>query len=353
MNTISLQKHSLLSPFSIVPPPGGRLCNILLVSFFLLFTTFGIAQAPEQFSCQGVVRDASNSLISNATLGVQITIRQGSVSGANVYRETHEPVTNEAGLYSFEIGSGEVVNGSLSAIDWEMGPFFIEQAIDLAGGTNYGLMSTTELLSVPYAKYAKTVDRAAHVTMADTAASVGSAGLFGIAIGTVMIYGGDGTNLPNGWLLCNGSTFDQSTYPALFNLIGNTYGTAPSGQFRVPDFKGRGPMGQDASQTEFDALGQTGGFKTHTLQLNELPLHDHGDTDLDGRHRHNVGSRGFIYNTNLLGEDGGPGGNGSSSDFQSTRSAGSHPHSIGTQGGGGAHNNLQPYYTLNFIIKAN
>lgn len=311
------------------------------------------AQAPDRISYQAVVRGFNNDLIANTEIGVRVTILQGSPVGANVYRERHAPTTNAAGLVTLQIGAGSVLNGSLAAINWEAGPYFVEQAIDLAGGTNYSLTSTTELLSVPYALYAKTVDRAAQVAIADTATSVSDAGLLGLSVGTVLLFGGGETAVPTGWLLCDGAAHDVTTYPALFSLIGTTYGSAP-GQFRVPDLRGRGPIGRDASQTEFAALGQTGGSKTHTLALNELPPHNHGNTVAAGEHQHNVGTRGFFISMVLAGVNTNPGGDGSgNTPFQSTFTTGAHSHTISSQGGSGAHNNLQPYLAINFIIKAN
>ncbi|WP_282784738.1 phage tail protein [Phaeodactylibacter xiamenensis] len=332
-----------------------QLKDTLLPVFFLLyFTSHTIAQSPQQFSCQGVVRDASAHLISNATIGVQITIRQGGAAGANVFQETHSTVTNGAGIFAIEIGTGQTENGSLSAINWEMGPFFIEQAIDLAGGNNYSLTSTTELLSVPYTLYASKVDRANQVAVADTAAGVSNAGLLGLSIGTVMLFAGDDTTVPNGWLLCDSTAYDTTAYSALYSLIGSAYGTAPAGKFRVPDLRGRGPMGFDPNQTEFETLGKTGGSNTHTLTLSELPAHDHGGAQEAGSHRHNVGTRGFFISMTLASVSTKPGGNGSASGFKSTRpNDQTHSHSVSSQGSSNAHNNLQPYYTINFIIKAN
>lgn len=331
--------------------PISRLRALLSLAAFLAVGLLW-GQAPDRISYQAVVRDANNDLIANSQLGVRITILQGSPGGANVYRERHAPTTSAAGLVSLQIGGGSVQNGSLAAINWSAGPYFVEQAIDLTGGTNYNLTSTTELVSVPYALYARTVDRAAQVAIADTAAAVSDAGLLGLSVGTVLLYAGDGTAVPNGWLLCDGAAYDGSTYPALFNLIGTTYGSAP-GQFRVPDLRGRGAMGRDPNQGEFAALGQTGGSKTHTLTVNELPAHDHGGTEAAGNHRHFVGTRGFFISMVLAGVNTNPGGDGSVDGFRSTFSVGSYTHSIASEGGGGAHNNLQPYFTLNFIIKAN
>jgi hypothetical protein len=114
------------------------------------------AQAPEGFKYQSVVRDASQNVVANQAVGMQMTILQGSASGTVVYQETFAPTTNAYGLVNIEIGTGSVVSGTFSSIDWANGPYFIETALDATGGTTYAVMGTSQLLSVPYALYAKT-----------------------------------------------------------------------------------------------------------------------------------------------------------------------------------------------------
>ncbi len=130
------------------------LCLILFCSS--LTTVF--AQSPQKISYQSVVRDASNNLLSNATIGVQISILQGSANGTNVYTETYNPnpQTNINGLVTLAIGTGIPSTGVFSNIDWANGPFFLRIGIDPTGGTDYTINGISELLSVPYALYAET-----------------------------------------------------------------------------------------------------------------------------------------------------------------------------------------------------
>jgi hypothetical protein len=126
---------------------------------FLLATVACVqlqAQAPQRLSYQAVIRDGSNTLVSNAAVGMRVSILQGSANGPAVYVETHAPSTNANGLVSLAVGGGTVVSGSMTAIDWANGPFFIQTETDPAGGTNYSITGTTQLLSVPYALYAET-----------------------------------------------------------------------------------------------------------------------------------------------------------------------------------------------------
>ncbi|MFN5831010.1 MAG: DUF1566 domain-containing protein, partial [Bacteroidota bacterium] len=112
------------------------------------------AQSPNKMSYQAVIRNASNVLVTNQAIGMRISILQTSPSGTAVYVETQSTTTNANGLVSIEIGGGTVVSGSFAGINWANGPFFIKTETDPAGGANYTITGTSQLLSVPYALYA-------------------------------------------------------------------------------------------------------------------------------------------------------------------------------------------------------
>lgn len=125
-----------------------------LFLFFCLVTTLS-AQLPDKFSFQSVIRDANNNLLANSTVGCRIAILQGSSNGNELYAERHTATTNTNGLLMLEVGSGSATTGSFNTIPWHAGPFFIKVETDLSGGFNYTLSMTSELLSVPFALYAK------------------------------------------------------------------------------------------------------------------------------------------------------------------------------------------------------
>ena len=114
------------------------------------------AQAPQSFSYQAVVRGTDNALVSNKKVGMKISLLQGSETGKAVYVETHTPTSNTNGLVSIAIGGGtkDASSTAFASIDWSKGPYFVKTETDAAGGTNYSLTTTSQLLSVPYALYA-------------------------------------------------------------------------------------------------------------------------------------------------------------------------------------------------------
>jgi hypothetical protein len=121
----------------------------------LLFTTLAFAQAPHKMSYQAVIRNASNMLVMNQAVGMRLSILQGSPSGTPVYVELHNPTTNANGLLSVEIGTGALVIGSFSNIDWTTGPYFIKTETDPLGGIVYTISGTSQMLTVPYAFFAE------------------------------------------------------------------------------------------------------------------------------------------------------------------------------------------------------
>jgi uncharacterized protein (TIGR02145 family) len=130
--------------------------SILFCLFLQMAMAF--AQAPEKMSYQAVVRNNNNVLVSNHSVGMRISILQGSATGTAVYTETQTPTTNANGLIAIEIGTGTVVSGTFANIDWANGPYFVKTETDPNGGTAYTLTSSNQLLSVPYALYAKKTD---------------------------------------------------------------------------------------------------------------------------------------------------------------------------------------------------
>ena len=149
-----------------------------------------------------------------------------------------------------------------------------------------------------------------------------------LPIGTIVPYGSN--DIPANWLLCDGRAVSRTTYANLFSVIGTTFGEGDgTTTFNLPDFRGKVPVGLDSEDTDFDTLGKTGGEKEHTLTISEMPSHTHS---------YNFSTSSSDWASRIpLGSNAGVGTTGSS---------------ISPTGGDEAHNNMQPYQIVNYIIKS-
>ncbi len=131
------------------------------ITFTLIVALFGIAaiaQTPDLISYQAVVRDASNMLVASQSVGVQVSVLETTAAGTAVYVETHTVTTNANGLATFQIGGGTVVSGVFADIEWGGDDHFLKVETDPTGGTNYTISGTSQLLRVPYALSARSVE---------------------------------------------------------------------------------------------------------------------------------------------------------------------------------------------------
>jgi hypothetical protein len=123
-----------------------------ILPFIIIFAFLAIpqcfSQVPQGIKYQAVARDAAGSILANTEVIFKISIIQGSADGTTVYDETHNTVTNKVGLVTLTVGQGET-DDNFSSIDWNNGPYFM--SVEINGIT----MGTSQLLSVPYALYAK------------------------------------------------------------------------------------------------------------------------------------------------------------------------------------------------------
>lgn len=131
--------------------------KIILLTLTIFICIGNYAQSPAFFYYQALVRNNSGELVVNQLIGVQIDILQGSTSGTSVYMETQEETTNSYGQLNLKIGSG-ITTDDINTIDWSNGPYFIQLKMDISGGSSYQLVGTSQILSVPYALHANTVE---------------------------------------------------------------------------------------------------------------------------------------------------------------------------------------------------
>lgn len=222
-------------------------------------------------------------------------------------------------------------------------------------------------------------------------------------IGTVQMFAGATTPVERGWLLCNGQEVSKTTYAKLYAVVGDSYttGNETEGNFRLPDFRGRVPVGVNSTYT----LGRKDGEATHTLtpaetatknhshtyakassptggtaiSVAQMPSHNHDSATVSGWVDLRSASAGSMF----LARGGGFSIGTDSETANSVSNTGnfakrskltfSHTHSHSNKGGGGthnhtvstasetttgnpsnangsAHNNMQPYLAINYII---
>jgi len=130
----------------------------LRIILFILLPLFGFSQAPQKINFQSILRNSGGEIVSNKAVSLRISILSGSITGNTVYSETHTKTTDASGLISLQIGNGTVFSGVFSAILWGNAAHFINLEADFNGGSNYVLLGTQELMSVPYALYASKTD---------------------------------------------------------------------------------------------------------------------------------------------------------------------------------------------------
>jgi len=177
-----------------------------------------------------------------------------------------------------------------------------------------------------------------------------------IPVGVVHDY--VGATAPTGWLLCYGQAVSRATYSDLFTLVSTAFGVGDGATtFNLPDFRGRIGVGTDnmggvdaTRLTSANTMGTAGGAETVTLTSGEVPAHTHtATTSSNGDHAHT-----YVRQADPGAGASGTGGFGYiDSGNSTTGTTGAHTHTLTTtsSGSGGAHSNMQPFITINKIIK--
>lgn len=126
-----------------------RVLVLILISGSLM------AQIPQSFKYQAVIRNSTGAVLVNQIVSLRISILQDSPLGNMVYIETHQIATNEYGIANINIGEGIVVTGVFKDITWGTTTHFVKTELDITGNEQYEFIGTSQLLSVPYALYAE------------------------------------------------------------------------------------------------------------------------------------------------------------------------------------------------------
>ena len=146
--------------------------RIYLSLTIVLMAFTSLAQPPQAFNYQAVVRHEGGAIISGQWVKLRISITQGSGGGTAVYTETHHVETNQYGLVNLAIGKGEQLAGAFSEIEWGEAAHFLKIELDPQGGNNFIEMGAAELLSVPYALFARAAAEGAVLYAAGTGISI-------------------------------------------------------------------------------------------------------------------------------------------------------------------------------------
>ena len=201
-----------------------------------------------------------------------------------------------------------------------------------------------------------------------------------VLIGSITAYAGH--TVPEGYMICDGSTLNKADYPELFDIIGTVYGGDGVTTFKLPNLLGKVITCVDVNDTDLDTVGKTGGAKTVTLTTNQMPSHTHTFTGSTHNHSGSVGGAtavdgnagyalvsppGLDWSTASGAGIGGsdhsyPRINYWSGNFSSYSSKLVHSHNLtingattggtnATTGGDEAHENMPPYMALNYIIR--
>ena len=176
-------------------------------------------------------------------------------------------------------------------------------------------------------------------------------------VGSIVMWAGDRpATPPHNWAICEGQSLSRNAYPELFAVIGTKYGVpgTPATEFRLPDLRSRFPLGTNPADPSNNTVNMKGGEKTHTLSPHEMPQHNHAvSIRAGGRHNHKM---------HVIGETNGD-HPGNQDKLLTKRPAldgglytdggGEHSHGVNqnNRGGNGAHNNMPPYISLNFVIR--
>ena len=130
--------------------------RISLTVLFMFMILSLMAQFPEQFNYQAIIRNQQGEVINNSEVRVKFSIIIGTAYGLVRYQEEFTPTTNEHGLVSLKIGTGNVLMGNFSELSWSRIPHFLLTEIDFSGEFNFVEISRTQFVSVPYAMHSKT-----------------------------------------------------------------------------------------------------------------------------------------------------------------------------------------------------
>lgn len=298
-----------------------------LLFLISIFIGLSYAEVPNLINYQGHVTDKGGSPLTG-TYDITFNIYATETGGTALWTETH----NGSNAIQVKNGLFSVLLGGLTAFPSNL---FNEAerwlAIKIESDTE--MSPRQKIVSVPYSI-------AGGSTMP----------------GMIMMWSGAIATIPQGWLLCNGAAISRVDYADLFNAIGTIYGAGDgSTTFNLPNYVNRSPMGANADvggipmSNVSGTPAQYGGEAQHTLTENEMPSHTH----IQNAHGHSLklkynnknDCQGQTGRTSYTDESG-------SGLYNDTNILTNTIATNQNAGGGAAHNILDPYFAITYIIYA-
>jgi hypothetical protein len=226
--------------------------TMLLLLAVSLFQTLSYAQAPNGINYQAVIRNNTGALSSNTPVAIRVNIRQTTTTGTIVYSERQNVTTDQFGLVNFVIGSGTLLSGNFANIPWANGPFFLDLGVAFSGlpaPIIYMPYGTQQMMSVPYALYAKSSGNLVNQWKYGAGVPASNLGLVGdyyLDTATGNVYT---KTTGNTWVLISNITGPQG----IQGVPGPTGATGPAGATGAT-----GPIGATGPQGQIGLTGPQG-----------------------------------------------------------------------------------------------
>jgi microcystin-dependent protein len=270
---------------------------ILLLSGFLYVR----AQSLPGINYQALLRDNAGQPLANENIVVQASVLDG-LDSLLVYKERHELTTNSFGQINLNLGEGETITGSFAAINWGNGPYFLKTGVDLSGSGTFQELEVVKFYSVPFAMVSggipamTSIERDAienpgvGMQIFNTSRKcieffTGMNWESSIPAGNIQPYGGSNTDVPDGWMFCDGSPLSRTDFADLYQAIGVRFGSGDyQSTFNLPDLRGMFLRGANNGRTDDykdpDVNSRTAnglGIKDDagSVQVNEMKSHRH------------------------------------------------------------------------------
>lgn len=192
------------------------------------------------FNYQAVVRNVDGVLLANSEVTLRISLYPGQMAASPTWVETHKVHTDISGSFGITVGHGtrDAASVANSYADINFAAVYYWMKIEILEGSNYREVIYSQLPSSPYAEVAH------NATLTFPA-------------GMIMPFAGPAENIPEGWMLCDGSAISRSEYANLYKTIGVCWGTGDGATtFNIPDLRGmflRGVSGESGNDPDADS----------------------------------------------------------------------------------------------------